>query len=523
MEAIKCPVCGSGKVQKHTEEEYVCLACDNIFPVYNRSKEHQETNKHIDNVNDNINKRLDKLEKNSGVDVTRVKEILFEAEENLENGNYDDAFVLFKKYDSLMPDSDEGYDGICRTILAEAEDDLENGNYEDAYARFEDYTSWDPDSDEGYDGMGRAGRAILLEAEDNLANGNYSHAYEGFKKYADWEPDSYVGYEGMYRTASCTNVIRNENDLYNGFDVLKKALECEDCDKEELLEPILKEFQASGDKFFYEKLTEEVHKACSNAKLPQTDLAQDIQQLIKKHEDEKKKKEERFKRIRVYSQERIQNYNNLSEKEKEDRIKKAFQQIRIYNQESIQNYNNLSEKEKENRVKLELLPPVILFLLSLFVFHGLLSIVSFVVSLVWGFIKFMLKGKPLELAIIDSLGDKFNEEQQQIDYWKNNLEKLNSRTDLQISDMEEIICNEYTKGLPADAKKYRVVLTEAGTNLDVTMRAVRELKDPDSEGAENVYYAIPAVIMEGADIELVNSVKAKFEKLGATIVAFQQN
>lgn len=479
MEAIKCPVCGSGKVQKHTEEEYVCLACDNIFPVYNRSKEHQETNKHIDDVNDNINKRLDKLEENSGVDVTRVKEILFEAEENLENGNYNEAFVLFKKYNSLMPDSDEGYDGMCRTILTEAEDNLANGNYAGAYARFKDYTTW--------------------------------------------EPDSYVGYEGMYRTASCTNVIRNENDLYNGFDVLKKALECEDCDKEELLEPILKEFQASGDKLFYGKLTEEVRVACTNAKLPQTDLAQDIQQLIKKHEDEKKKKEERFKRIRVYSQERIQNYNNLSEKEKEDRIKKAFQQIRIYNQESIQNYNNLSEKEKENRVKLELLPPVILFLLSLFVFHGLLSIVSFVVSLVWGFIKFMLKGKPLELAIIDSLGDKFNEEQQQIDYWKNNLEKLNSRTDLQISDMEEIICNEYTKGLPADAKKYRVVLTEAGTNLDVTMRAVRELKDPDSEGAENVYYVMPVVIMEGADIELVNSVKAKFEKLGATIVAFQQN
>lgn len=465
MEAIKCPVCGSAKVQELTEDKYVCLACENQFRL--PSKDSKQVEEHIS------------INITSSADDTRVKEILFEAEENLENGNYNEAFVLFKKYNSLMPDSDEGYDGMCRTIL--------------------------------------------LEAEDNLANGNYAGAYARFKDYTTWEPDSYVGYEGMYRTASCTNVIRTENDLYNGFDVLKKALECEDCDKEELLEPILKEFQSLGDKVFYEKLTEEVRTACSNAKLPQTDLVQNMQQLIETHEDEKKKKEEKLKRIRVYSQEGIQNYNNLSEKDEEDRIKKAFQQIKIYSQERTQNYNNLSEKEKENRIKKELLPPIILFLLGLFVFPGLLSIVSIVVSLIWAFIKFMLNGKPWEVAIFDSLSDQIDEEQQQIDHWKNNLERLNSRTALQISDMEEIICNEYTKGLPADAKKYRVVLTEAGINSVLTLQVVRELINPNYEEAQNIVNSVPIAIMDYADEELADRVKAKFVETGAKVTLIQQN
>lgn len=378
MEAIKCPNCGSEKVQELTEEKYVCLACDNIFLVHNLSKEFQQTDEHISDIHQDLGAKLDNLSKNmttisktSSVDNTRVKEILFEAEEN-------------------------------------------------------------------------------------LANGNYSDAYVGFKKYANLMPNSYVGYEGMYRTISCTNVIRNENDLYNGFDVLKKALACEDCDKKELLKPILKEHQSAIDEMFYNKITEKVNKACSNADLPQTDLAQDIQQLITFHEDEKKKKEEAIERIRITNQAVVQAYNNLSEKEREKKRKDSF--------------------------KKAFLPPIILLLVSIFVLNGFLRVVFILVSLIWAFVAEVLRPHaPVEL------GDDFfverrkqiDGEQEQVDYWKNELEILNSRTDLQISDMEQIICNEWDRGCSAE-KFYQ--------DWAETARRIEEEEQRKLELLEGYYY-----------------------------------
>lgn len=373
MEAIKCPNCGSEKVQELTEEKYVCLACDNVFLVHNLSKEFRQTDEHISDVHEDLSMKLDSLSKNmasvsmsADIGSTRVKEILFEANENLANGNYTDAYVGFKKYASLVP-------------------------------------------------------------------------------------DSYVGYERMYRTISCmnacVNVIRNDKNLYYGFDILKKALECEDCDKEALLQPILKEYQAFIDKIFYSKITKEVHMACSNANLPQMDLVQDIQQLIEMHEDKKQKKEDEKKKNEEY-----------------------YEREKINRHKEIQNYNTLSEKERKERLIKALLPPIILFLLSIFVFHGFFKVMLIVVSIIWAVIAWAVKGKPSELNDDDpfivnqrkQIDEEIDKEQQQADYWKNKLEILNSHTNLQISDMEKIICNEQNKWEESDdvIRKMKIRMNE---------------------------------------------------------------
>ena len=97
------------------------------------------------------------------------------------------------------------------------------------------------------------------------------------------------------------------------------------------------------------------------------------------------------------------------------------------------------------------------------------------------------------------------------------MEILNSRTNLQISDMERIICNEYTKGLTANAKKYNVELTTVGPNLIRIINIIFELINPNYAEAKKIVDSAPIVIMEWVDEELANSLKAKFEAEGAEI------
>lgn len=66
MEAIKCPNCGSEKVQELTEEKYVCLACDNVFLVHNLSKEFRQTDEHIDVVHRELKEAINNLAVNDG-------------------------------------------------------------------------------------------------------------------------------------------------------------------------------------------------------------------------------------------------------------------------------------------------------------------------------------------------------------------------------------------------------------------------------------------------------------------------
>lgn len=182
MEAIKCPNCGSEKVQELTEEKYVCLACDNVFLVHNLSKEFRQTDAHISDVHADISKKIDNLSTK-----------------------------------------------------------MQNGRSEAG-------------------GAASKAKMVLREAEDLLKKGVFLGAYEKFRTYAEYIPDSYIGYEGMFRSltdsymddagqykriTSDMTATTVKNLLADGTDVLSKALQCEDCNKEDLLNNYKKYYEKS--------------------------------------------------------------------------------------------------------------------------------------------------------------------------------------------------------------------------------------------------------------------------------------
>lgn len=157
MEAIKCPNCGSEKVQELTEEKYVCLACDNVFLIHNLSKEFRQTDAHISELHQDLKKEIRVLKDGKE---TEYNVLLAEGEEALLDDDEIKAYEAFRRYSILNPESSKGYIGMFRAVTND--------------------------------------------------------------------------FDGAY-TAS---IIKNYDELgalYDGFDVLNKALECEDCNQEELL------------------------------------------------------------------------------------------------------------------------------------------------------------------------------------------------------------------------------------------------------------------------------------------------
>lgn len=130
MEAIKCPVCGSGDVQELTQEKYVCLACDNVFLVHNLSKEFRQTDAHIADVHADISRKIDNLNagmKNVHTEASgaalKASEAFNAAEESLKKGDFLEAYQKFKMYTTYMPDSYVGYEGMFRALTDNYKDD----------------------------------------------------------------------------------------------------------------------------------------------------------------------------------------------------------------------------------------------------------------------------------------------------------------------------------------------------------------------------------------------------------------
>lgn len=120
MEAIKCPNCGSEKVQELTEEKYVCLACDNVFLVHNLSKEFRMTDGHIADVHEDLSKKIEDLSKNlvnttihsNGADVDALFENAFHL---LEIEQYD---LALEKFTVLCADYSNVFDSWFGKYLA---------------------------------------------------------------------------------------------------------------------------------------------------------------------------------------------------------------------------------------------------------------------------------------------------------------------------------------------------------------------------------------------------------------------
>lgn len=120
MEAIKCPNCGSEKVQELTEEKYVCLACDNVFLVHNLSKEFRMTDGHIADVHEDLSKKIEGLNKNlenmtihnNGADVDALFENAFHL---LKIEKYD---LALEKFTALCVDYSNVFDSWFGKYLA---------------------------------------------------------------------------------------------------------------------------------------------------------------------------------------------------------------------------------------------------------------------------------------------------------------------------------------------------------------------------------------------------------------------
>lgn len=351
-------------------------------------------------------------------------------------------------------------------------------------------------------------KEVLVEAEDNLLKRKFSDAYVGFKKYVSFIPDSYVGYWGMYRAVSNMKKIKEEKDFYDGFDVLKKALECEDCDREEVLESTRKKYQEYVDTIFIPDLNEVVRIDCEENNIQQKDAETDIQQLIEFYESKKK---------------------NLEDTIETDKAN---------NEESIRKYDALTENEKKEKLKKALIPPILVFVLTLIFLDGFLRILAIIIEVIWLCLAYAFNSKPLEWDEKDpwtiETRKKIDEQQKQVDYWKNQLEVLYSHSGVCISDIEKMICDKYSKGKTADEVYVKsrgkgdnkemsvhdantLMLTEVGANKVTVIRVIREITGLGLKEAKELVESAPVVILKDADYSAMAKAKVLLEAEGAKV------
>ncbi len=123
MVAIKCPNCGSEKVQGLTEEKYACLACDNIFLVHNSSKEFRKTDEHIESVHSDLSSKIDVISENiknsvlstsaNGVDIENTYQMALNILNRNTEADIDSAEEYFEEIMENAPWTYKGWYGYC--------------------------------------------------------------------------------------------------------------------------------------------------------------------------------------------------------------------------------------------------------------------------------------------------------------------------------------------------------------------------------------------------------------------------
>ncbi len=156
MEAIKCPICGSEKVEQITDEKYVCQSCDNEFLVHNLSKEFSMTDQHIDAVHNEIKKDLSKI---MAGNTTDEQALLMKAEQHLSQGNWELASDIYDQLATEFPQHSAGWYGLYRSLT---------GNFQGSgrYALFlcdGNYINDDEEVDSYFYGNGYIQRALSCE------------------------------------------------------------------------------------------------------------------------------------------------------------------------------------------------------------------------------------------------------------------------------------------------------------------------------------------------------------------------
>lgn len=337
MEAIKCPNCGQEKVQKLTEEKYVCLGCDTEFLVHNLSKEFRQTDAHIADVHEDISNKLNEIKNVAGSgDAMMLKRQVANAESLLKENDVLGAYKAFREYAMIESDSSLGYEGMFRAMSDDYTDDT--ASYVEA-----------------------------LDIED---------------------PNFY-------------------NDLYDGFDVLKKALSCSDVDREKLLDKVLTRHKYSA-KHLIDKY------------------------LFGDNDDKEFNPSESYTSVC----ELITNCENEI-----NRIDADVQE----NAKQLKEYESLTKEDKTKKFLISKIPAVVLFIIGLIIGGGFFRIIFFIGAVVC---LFVIKDKPKDMAeeLQKSIGEN-NDNINMLVKAKKMIEDIDALT---IDDMEKIIYENYTKGDTAE-------------------------------------------------------------------------
>mgnify|MGYP000056544773 CR=1 FL=1 len=200
-------------------------------------------------------------------------------------------------------------------------------------------------------------KEMLYDAEKALKDQEYLYAYEIFEKYAAMKPESAIGYEGMFRSLTANYTIsrlipleenqdsvsdRIKAEMTMGFDLLRKAFACEDCNKEELVSKVLNYYK-QGTGSAYVEMYADIEDAATDT------YHEYVKNKLKHYSDEElQEKQQKFieqmtKSPNLFRKKLVRVIENLKEdnKRSDDRIQE--------NQKEINEYESLTDQEKRSR------------------------------------------------------------------------------------------------------------------------------------------------------------------------------
>ena len=363
---------------------------------------------------------------------------------------------------------------------------------------------------------------ILFNAEEELSHGDFLKSYTEFKRYSVMAPQSSIGYEGMFRAltgdynddAGDYKVINKSatidtclDGLHDGFDTLKKALECEDCNKDTVLEKVLKFYRRSAKsllpRFLY------------------GDLANCDDEFMQSLYDEITSD------FRKYLKDSIRNY------EEKERAKEAYIAENKIKQEE---FEKLSSKEKSKKRGKQLLPLLISIIISVLIWSHegwFLHIVNIIALLFIAIVNvlFIFGSEPVDSGLRNEGIDEYQRN-------KDVLSLLDKIDALDKNDMERMICDEWDKGVGVDqlyqnyldirkrkeaaAREkeegyYEVIVNNWGLNPE-TVRNILRANCADPSSVENPYQNRAAYRLYGLRKSVAYDLQDQLVRNGASAV-----
>lgn len=270
----------------------------------------------------------------------------------------------------------------------------------------------------------------LVANAETLLEEDLLEAYKAFREYAMIEPESAVGYEGMFRAITddytedaalyvdASDIDIEDPDLYDvlydGFDVLIKALKCKDVDREKLLDNVLTSYKYSAKHLSYKSFFEEDEDDEDDEEFNPSEAYENVCEAITKMENEIKQ----------------------CDKEMQENVK------------ALKEYENLTKEEKRKKFLISKIPAVVLFIIGLMIGGGFLRIIFFIGAVLCLLCLLVVGNKPIDES--ERLQNAIEGNNEVINLLVKVKKKIEDIDILTIDDMEKMIYENYTKGDTAE-------------------------------------------------------------------------